>query len=258
VFPSQIPTLGHFNRSRTAGNKCNLHDEGGCRFAICKTFGPQFLATLLAVIKCLVLTKTDRLNGSARHLQSKHDESRDDRELNTNMNLFHQFDIFQETVQVTLQVVGCMLTAGLAVIPVLIWLLIEPVFQLVEEARHRDELNNQAPGRDAIHRGIGLALLVFGILMIVYGFNASGSVIPDLPPAFAGAPTAKTVGLLLGGSAAVVVGVTLAIRGSGKSSNRTRSKPSARQYHLQKPNHQPRTTYNPSPIARPIAEISGE
>jgi hypothetical protein len=145
------------------------------------------------------------------------------------------FDIFQKTVRVTLQVVGCILTAGLAVILVLIWILIEPVFQLVEKARQRDELNNQTPGGDAIHRGIGLALLVLGILMIVYGFNASGSVIPDVPPAFTGAPTAKTVGLLLGGSAAVVVGVTLAIRGSGKSSNRTRSKPGARKNQMQKP-----------------------
>jgi len=168
-------------------------------------------------------------------LQSKHDESRDEREMNTDMNIFHQFDLFQKTVRVTLQVVGCVLTAGLAVILVLIWMLIEPVFQRVEDVRQRDELNNQAPGRDAIHRGIGLTLLVFGILMIVYGFNASGSVIPDLPPAFAGAPTAKTVGLLLGGSAAVVVGVTLAIRSSEKSSNRTQSNPSARRNHLQKP-----------------------
>ena len=151
------------------------------------------------------------------------------------MNIFHQFEITQKTVRVILQVVGFILTAGLAVILVLIWMLIEPVFQLVEKANHRENIGNQAPNRDVIHPGLGLALLIFGILTIIYVFNASGSVIPDLPPAFAGAPTAKTVGLLLGGSAAVVVGVTLAIRSSEKSSNRTQAKPSARRNQLQNP-----------------------
>jgi hypothetical protein len=151
------------------------------------------------------------------------------------MNIFHQFEISQKTVRVILQVVGFILTAGLAVFLVLLWMLIEPVFQLVEKASHRENINNQAPNRDVIHPGIGLALLVFGILMIIYVFNASGSVIPDGPGAFAGAPTPKTVGLLLGGSAAVVVGVTLATRNSGKASNRIQPKPSASQNQLQKP-----------------------
>ena len=151
------------------------------------------------------------------------------------MNIFHQFEISQKTVRVILQVVGFILTAGLAVILVLIWMLIEPVFQLVEKARPREGFNNQAPNRDVIHPGIGLALLVCGILMIIYVFNASGSVSPDVPPAFAGAPTPKTVGLLLGGSAAVVVGVTLAFRSPGKASKRTHSKPSASRNQLQMP-----------------------
>ena len=174
------------------------------------------------------------------------------------MNIFHQFDISQKPMRVILQVVGFILTAGLAVILVLIWMLIEPVFQLVEKASHRENYNNQAPRRNVIHTGIGLALLVFGILMIIYVFNASGSVIPDGPGAWAGAPTPKTVGLLLGSSAAVVVGMTLAIRSSGKASNRIQPKPNASRNHLQKPKHQPRRPYNPLPIARQITETSRE
>jgi len=154
------------------------------------------------------------------------------------MNIFHQFDISQPTVRVTLQVVGFILTTGLAVILILIWMnwmLIETVFHLVGKASHRENINNQSPRRNVIHPGIGLALIVFGILMIIYVFDVSGSVIPDGPGVLAGAPTPKTVGLLLGASAAVVVGVTLAIRSSEKSSNRTRSKPSASRHNLQKP-----------------------
>jgi hypothetical protein len=151
------------------------------------------------------------------------------------MNIFHQFEISQKTVRVILQVVGFILTAGLAVVLVLIWMLIEPVFQLVEKANHRESIKNQASDRDFIHPAIGLALLVFGILMIIYVFNASGSMIPDGPGAFAGAPTPKTVGLLLGGSAAVVVGATLTTRSSGRTSNRIQSKPSASRNHPQKP-----------------------
>jgi hypothetical protein len=150
------------------------------------------------------------------------------------MNIFHQFDVSQKPVRVTLQVVGFTLMAGLAVILVLIWMLIEPVFQLVEKASHRENFNNQAPRGNVIHPGIGLALLVFGISMIIYVFNASGSVIPDGPGAWAGAPTPKTVGLLLGASAAVVVGVTVAIRSSGKVSTRIHPKPSASRSRLQR------------------------
>jgi hypothetical protein len=148
---------------------------------------------------------------------------------------FQIFDIFQKTVRVTLQAAGCILTAGLAVILILIWMLIEPVFQLVEKESYRENFNNQPPSTDVAHRGMGLTLLILGVSMIIYGFNASGSVSPDVPPAFAGAPTPKTVGLLLGGSAAVVVGVTLAFRSPGKASKRTHSKPSASRNQLQMP-----------------------
>jgi hypothetical protein len=68
-----------------------------------------------------------------------------------------------------------------------------------------------------MNKGIGIALLVVGIALIIYGFNAPDSVSSDVSRAFAGAPSEKTMCLLLGGSAAAVVGATMAFRGSSKA-----------------------------------------
>ena len=54
-----------------------------------------------------------------------------------------------------------------------------------------------------------MALLVAGVALIVYGFCAPDAVRSDVPSAFAGAPALKTMWLLLGGSAAMVVGAAL-------------------------------------------------
>ena len=126
------------------------------------------------------------------------------------MNIIHHSDTFQKTAQPICQVVGFLLTAGLAVVLIVTWILVEPVFQLIEKAAHREKYDKQASNRDAICAGVGMVLLILGILMIIYGFNAPDSVNLDVQSAFAGAPTGKTLGLLLGGSASVVVGVTLA------------------------------------------------
>jgi hypothetical protein len=67
-----------------------------------------------------------------------------------------------------------------------------------------------------MNKTIGMALLVVGVALILYGFNASDSVSSNVSRAFIGAPTDKTIWLLLGGSAAVVVGVTVTFRSSGK------------------------------------------
>jgi hypothetical protein len=61
----------------------------------------------------------------------------------------------------------------------------------------------------SIHRG-----LVAGIALIIYGFNASDSVSSGVSRAFTGAPTDKTLWLLLGGSAAAIVGAVMTFRGS--------------------------------------------
>ena len=51
-----------------------------------------------------------------------------------------------------------------------------------------------------MNKGIGIALLVVGIALIIFGFSASDSVTSGVSRAFTGAPTDKTLWLLLGGS----------------------------------------------------------
>ena len=68
-----------------------------------------------------------------------------------------------------------------------------------------------------MNKGIGIALLVVGVVLIFFGFNASDSVSSDVSRAFTGAPTNKTLWMLLGGSAAAIVGAVMTFRPSGKS-----------------------------------------
>jgi hypothetical protein len=63
---------------------------------------------------------------------------------------------------------------------------------------------------------IGIALLVVGIVAIIYGINASDSVSSDISRTFTGAPTNKTLWLLLSGSAAAIIGAVLTFRSSSK------------------------------------------
>jgi hypothetical protein len=63
-------------------------------------------------------------------------------------------------------------------------------------------------------RGLGLALLVIGVILLIFGINASNSVSSDLSNLFTGKPTDKAVWLIVGGAAALVIGLfgTLAWR----------------------------------------------
>ncbi len=64
---------------------------------------------------------------------------------------------------------------------------------------------------------VGLALFALGIVLLVFGFNASHSFSSDLSRAFTGNPTDRSLWLLAGGGAAVVFGLFLAIRGAKRS-----------------------------------------
>jgi hypothetical protein len=63
-----------------------------------------------------------------------------------------------------------------------------------------------------MNKAIGLALLVVGIVLIVYGVDASNSAGSSISRAFNGTPTNKTLWLLLGGIAASIVGAVLALK----------------------------------------------
>lgn len=67
-----------------------------------------------------------------------------------------------------------------------------------------------------MNKGIGIALLVVGIALIVFGINASGSVGSDISRAVSGTPTDKSMWLLLGGVAAAIVGFVVTFRGFRK------------------------------------------
>ena len=62
---------------------------------------------------------------------------------------------------------------------------------------------------------ISLALLVSGIILIIYGVGASDSIGSDFSRFFTGSPTDKSMWLLIGGIAAAVIGASgLLFRGS--------------------------------------------
>jgi len=57
-----------------------------------------------------------------------------------------------------------------------------------------------------MNKGMSVALLVIGVILLVFGLNAYHSASSDVSHFFTGAPTDKALWLLIGGSAAGVVG----------------------------------------------------
>jgi uncharacterized membrane protein HdeD (DUF308 family) len=68
-----------------------------------------------------------------------------------------------------------------------------------------------------MNKGIGIALLVVGIVLVVYGINASDSASSGISRIFTGAPTNKTLWLLLGGIGSAIVGAVMLFRPSSKA-----------------------------------------
>lgn len=65
-----------------------------------------------------------------------------------------------------------------------------------------------------MYKGLAVALIIAGVMLIIYGVNASNSFDSDVSRAFTGAPTDKTVWFLIGGVVASSVGVYGLLRGS--------------------------------------------
>ena len=69
----------------------------------------------------------------------------------------------------------------------------------------------------SMNRPIGIALLVAGIVLIIFGINASQSFSSDVSRFFTGNPTDKSMWFLIGGILAAVVGLFLSFGRSIKS-----------------------------------------
>jgi hypothetical protein len=61
---------------------------------------------------------------------------------------------------------------------------------------------------------ISLAILAGGILLLIFGVNASNSVSSDISRVFTDAPTDKAIWMLVGGIVVSVIGLAGLVRGS--------------------------------------------
>jgi len=63
---------------------------------------------------------------------------------------------------------------------------------------------------------VGLAIFALGVVLLIFGFNEAHSFSSDVSRTFTGNPTNRSMWLIVGGAAAVIVGLVLAIRGGGR------------------------------------------
>lgn len=64
-----------------------------------------------------------------------------------------------------------------------------------------------------MNKGTAIALLVVGVILLIFGFDAYHSASSGISQAATGAPSAKAIWLLIGGAiAAIVGGVSLAAK----------------------------------------------
>jgi drug/metabolite transporter (DMT)-like permease len=64
----------------------------------------------------------------------------------------------------------------------------------------------------ALPRILGIALLVVGVILLVYGLSATDSLVDEASKSFTGRYTDNTMIYLVGGAAAAVAGLLLALR----------------------------------------------
>jgi hypothetical protein len=64
-----------------------------------------------------------------------------------------------------------------------------------------------------MNKALGIALLAVGIMLIIFGVNASDSFNSDVSRFFNGRPTNETIWYLVGGVAACVIGLVALLKG---------------------------------------------
>ena len=63
-------------------------------------------------------------------------------------------------------------------------------------------------------KAISLAILAAGIVLVVFGINASNSISSDISRVFTDAPTDKAIWMLVGGVVVTIIGLAGLLRGS--------------------------------------------
>jgi hypothetical protein len=61
---------------------------------------------------------------------------------------------------------------------------------------------------------VGLAIFALGVVLLIFGFNESHSFSSDVSRVFTGNPTDRSIWFIVGGAAAVILGLVLAVLGS--------------------------------------------
>lgn len=62
-----------------------------------------------------------------------------------------------------------------------------------------------------MNKPLGIALLVIGLLLLVFGFNESHSAASDISKVFTNSPTDRSIWFMAGGGVAVAVGLYLVL-----------------------------------------------
>jgi succinate dehydrogenase/fumarate reductase cytochrome b subunit len=74
--------------------------------------------------------------------------------------------------------------------------------------------SNSANSLKLMNKIFSIVLLVAGVVLIIYGINASHSIVSDFSRLFTGSPTDKSIWLLIGGIVAAAIGLGGIVRGS--------------------------------------------
>jgi hypothetical protein len=62
-------------------------------------------------------------------------------------------------------------------------------------------------------KAIGAVALVAGVILVIFGFNASDSIASEVSEVFTGNPTDRSIWMLVGGAALGIFGLALLARG---------------------------------------------
>lgn len=67
-----------------------------------------------------------------------------------------------------------------------------------------------------MNNALGLALLVGGVILMIFGFNAAHSAGSEISKFFTGNPSDRSMWMIIGGAVAAVVGIVSLLRGRAR------------------------------------------